>query len=50
MKKKSRKLALHRETVAALDQHSLSLAEGGTYPSAGYSSRSLRFAPLLGRR
>ena len=37
MKKKSRKLALHRETIVALDQHSVSLAEGGTNPSAGYS-------------
>lgn len=37
MNKKSRKLALHRETITALDKHSLGLAEGGTYPSAGYS-------------
>jgi hypothetical protein len=36
MKKKSKKLALHRETIAALDQHSLGLAEGGTN-SAGHS-------------
>jgi hypothetical protein len=37
MKKKSRKLALHRETIAALDQHSLGLARGGTSVTVGYS-------------